>query len=437
MTSEDLAVGLVACGVNRGELPAKRALFDLVLGAFGSRAGHRHPGQYVSWVPGRLEVFGKHTDYAGGRSLVCAVPRGLVVAASRRPGPVHVVDARQKESVTLDNCDPAGDVPAYRYSGWRHYVEVVVRRLARNFPGAPLSAEVAFASDLPRAAGMSSSSALVVGLAAGLVRVAEIDARPEWQANIRTRLDAAGYYACIENGLSFGTLEGDAGVGTHGGSEDHAAIVTGVASHLSAFAFVPMRRLGTVGLPDGWRFVLAPSGVRAEKTGAARDSYNRLARGVALLLELWNRDGSPCASLAAVLESSASAGGRLRDLVRRSAIAGWPPDALERRLDHFIREDSRVPEAIAAFREADRARLSSLAAESQAEAATLLGNQVPATMALARAAREHGALAACSFGAGFGGSVWALVDHSAAGDFAARWHPGAFVADPGPPLVEL
>jgi galactokinase len=67
----------------------------------------------------------------------------------------------------------------------------------------------------------------------------------------------------------------------------------------------------------------------------------------------------------------------------------------------------------------------------------LLGNQVPATMALARSARELGALAACSFGAGFGGSVWALVDRGIAGDFAARWYPGAFVADAGPPLTEL
>jgi galactokinase len=300
-----------------------------------------------------------------------------------------------------------------------------------------MAAEIAFASDLPRASGMSSSSALVVGVAAALVRVSGIDARPEWHSNIRDGLDAAGYYACLENGRPFGTLEGDSGVGTHGGSEDHAAIVTARAGYLSAFAFVPMRRLGTVGLPDNWRFVLAPSGVRAEKTGAARESYNRLSRGVARLLELWNSAEPPCASLAAALESGPTAGDRLRDLVRRSALPGWPPEALERRLDHFIREDSHVLEAIEAFRESDARRLGSVAEQSQADAATLLGNQVPATIALARAAREHGALAASSFGAGFGGSVWALVERAAAGEFAARWHPSAFVADPGPPLVEL
>jgi len=29
------------------------------------------------FVPGRIEVLGKHTDYAGGRSLVCATERGF------------------------------------------------------------------------------------------------------------------------------------------------------------------------------------------------------------------------------------------------------------------------------------------------------------------------------------------------------------------------
>ncbi len=49
---------------------------------------------------------------------------------------------------------------------------------------------------------------------------------------------------------------------------------------------------------------------------------------------------------------------------------------------------------------------------SQQASATLLGNQVPETIALARLAREHGALAASAFGAGFGGSVWALMTSS-------------------------
>ena len=53
------------------------------------------------------------------------------------------------------------------------------------------------------------------------------------------RCDAAGYFACIENGMAFGSLAGDAGVGTHGGSEDHVAIVCGRADHASAWTYVP------------------------------------------------------------------------------------------------------------------------------------------------------------------------------------------------------
>ena len=129
------------------------------------------------------------------------------------------MDATRGNSVELQPLD------GQTFTGWRHYPEVAARRLAANFPGAALGADIVFASDLPRASGMSSSSALVVAIATALVRVAGIDERPEWRANIRGTLDVAGYFACIENGLTFGTLQGDAGVGTHGGSEDHAAIL--------------------------------------------------------------------------------------------------------------------------------------------------------------------------------------------------------------------
>ena len=48
-----------------------------------------HTGQPPAWawvIPGRIEIFGKHTDYAGGRSLVAAVPKGFVGVAAPRDG---------------------------------------------------------------------------------------------------------------------------------------------------------------------------------------------------------------------------------------------------------------------------------------------------------------------------------------------------------------
>jgi galactokinase len=155
------------------------------------------------------------------------------------------------------------------------------------------------------------------------------------------------------------------------------------------------------------------------------------------LLALWNDAEPRASSLAAALSSSEDAVARLRSVIAQSDVNGWPPDALERRLDHFLREDARVPAALHAFAAADAAALAELAGASQRDAEDLLDNQVPETIALARAARALGAIGACSFGAGFGGSVWALVERHMASSFASRWHPHAFVASPGPPLIEI
>jgi galactokinase len=432
MTGASLAQALVERGLQPSEYAGKAELFGLVLGRHRAVNPSKRTESHAWWVPGRLEVFGKHTDYAGGRTLVCAVPRGFaVIARARADGVVNVVDARNDESLTLR---PPFDEA---FAGWRNYVRVVARRLLRNFPGSALGADIVFASDLPRASGMSSSSALMISVATVLARIGALERREEWTANIRSPLDVAGYYACIENGLSFGSLQGDSGVGTHGGSEDHAAILTGRPGRLSAFRFVPMRASATCRVPDEWRFVLAPSGVPSEKTGAAKEKYNRLSLGTRTLLEYWNRTEPHAESLGAALGSRPDALGRLREIVQSSATNDWTPGALTKRLDHFVREDARVPDALAAFDRVDAPRLRELATGSQEDAETLLENQVPATVDLARSAPGLGAIGACGFGAGFGGSVWALVKREDADAFASRWSSQAFVAVPGPAITEL
>jgi galactokinase len=193
-------------------------------------------------------------------------------------------------------------------------------------------------------------------------------------------------------------------------------------------------------------FAIASSGVAAQKIGPAQEQYNSLSRRARTLLELWNGSQTPQRSLSDALEASATAEEQMRALIRRH---GESTGELERRLDQFIREDRRVSEALEAVRAVDRSRLGELADASQADAERLLGNQVPETIALARAARELGAFAASSFGAGFGGSVWALVDRDGADGFAGRWLSDyqsryqagttatTFLARPGPPLTRL
>jgi galactokinase len=449
MTGREAAEALGALGLQPQDVETRQSLFDAAIEAFHDIGG---PPSLACWVPGRLEVFGKHTDYCGGRSLVGAVPRGFAMLGRPRPDEtIRIRDAGRRDEFIINLDRPAG-ASRSRLKGWRNYAQVVISRLARNFPGVPLAADLVIASDLPSASGMSSSSALMVGLASTLVERARIRTLAAWQENIHGAPDEAGYYACIENGRRFGSLAGDAGVGTHGGSEDHLGIVCSAAGQLSAWRFVPIGPVGAVRVPDDWTFVLASSGVAADKTGSAKDAYNRLSREAAMLLDIWNRHEAPQPSLSAALDSAPGAATRLEALITGSASATHGTDALGRRLSHFVAEHARVAEAISAFQEGDGPRLSALSEASQLDAERLLDNQVPETVALVRAAREHGAFAASAFGAGFGGSVWALVDGRdgiPAAVFAERWlsahrkafpHRSAattFVAQPGPPLTRL
>ena len=51
----------------------------------------------VSWfVPGRIELLGKHTDYAGGRSLLAAVDVGHTVSATARPDQIGRASCRER-----------------------------------------------------------------------------------------------------------------------------------------------------------------------------------------------------------------------------------------------------------------------------------------------------------------------------------------------------
>ncbi len=392
------------------------AALSLVRAALASAGAG--PESCAWFVPGRIEVLGKHTDYAGGRSLVCAVEQGFVVAAAPRDDDVvrvHDVAGGGRAEMRLGG--ERGPLP----TGWQRYPATVVRRVARNFPSARRGADVAFLSDLPPASGMSSSSAFMVSVFLALAGVNTLEQEEAYRREIASAEDLAGYLATVENGHSFGALTGDGGVGTFGGSEDHTAMLCCRAGQLSQYAFCPVRHERQVPCPPARRFVVAVSGIRAEKTGAAKDAYNRASLAVRAIVDLWRAaSGREESSLAAVVAGAGAA--EVRAAIERAAVDGFTTSALLDRFDQFVAESlDIVPAAAEALAEGAIARFGALVDRSQALAGRCLGNQVPETVALARLARELGAEAASAFGAGFGGSVWALVPVAAADGFARGW----------------
>jgi len=448
MTS-DLRVRLAEAGLNRAEAARKSALFEEAAKVLESLCGCTPSVLWRWYVPGRIEVLGKHTDYAGGRSLLCAVERGFCVAAAPRSDAlVRIADAEGKlEAQFTLSADSGGEA-----AGWTIYPLTVVRRVARNFSGDLRGLDLVFTSDLPSSAGLGSSSAFTVAVFEALSTANGLGQRAEFRSNIRCREDLAGYLACIENGQTFGTLAGDCGVGTHGGSEDHTAMLCCRAGQLSQYAFCPVREERTVALPRDTVFVIGVSGVAAGKTGAAREQYNRASRAACAILELWRAaTGREDATLFAAATHAANGPERMREILRRSSTPQFSALELLDRLEQFLSETQHIiPAAVEALANGDFCALGEQVARSQAGAEQLLGNQIPETIELACSARRLGAIAASAFGAGFGGSVWALVRSEQGGDFRAAWEehyrrqfPGVaqasqfFLSGAGPALLQL
>ena len=380
-------------------------------------------------VPGRIEVLGKHVDYAGGRSLLCAVEHGIVVVARPRTDRQLVLhDARRGDVLTLPFDGNARHLPA-----WSVYPRTVLHRLLRNFGDAVGGADIALASNLPSAAGVSSSSALTVGLTLAVAGVSGLSAHPTWLATLTDRTALAGYVGALENGMDFAGLSGEKGVGTLGGAQDQTAILCSSPGALSMFRWAPVTFEQTVPWPATHRFVIGVSGVTASKAAGARERYNRAARTAHRLVDGWNAHARAAGgSLVHTLREAfvAAADGALPREVplpllessRAVADDEFTTRHLEARLGQFFDETFVfVPQAAAALAAGDLGTFGALVDRSQAGAERALENQIAETIHLQRFARELGAEAASAFGAGFGGSVWAMVPADHAEEFAARW----------------
>jgi galactokinase len=329
-----------------------------------------------------VEILGKHTDYAGGRSILGALDRGIVIAATpRTDGRVSLRDVARGFHTEFA-LDPDLVPVAGR---WATYPMTVARRTARNFPEARRGADLTFASDLPSAAGMSSSSALVVAVFLALAEVNRLADTAAWRNHLAAPEALAGYLGCIENGQSFGPLEGDRGVGTFGGSEDHTAILCCRAGRLSQFAFCPVRPEGEILWPTNQRLIIAVSGIRAPKTGGARERYNRAALAAARVLARWNSMSGRNEPTLAAVAGVPGAVDELRAHLRADQEPGLPSGHLLARFEQFLEESEVViPAAGEELGRGNLAAFGELVDRSQAAAEWGLGNQVPETIGLTR-----------------------------------------------------
>src|SRR5690606_28822676 len=128
---------------------------------FAARAGR--PARVLVRAPGRVNLNGEHTDYNGLPVLALAIERQIWVRGAPRDDAIVRLlsdDARYGErTYVLD--DP---IPRYAAGDWGNYHKAAAQGLLTALGADALrGGDFLIGSDLPAGAGLSSSSALVVG----------------------------------------------------------------------------------------------------------------------------------------------------------------------------------------------------------------------------------------------------------------------------------
>ena len=213
----------------------------------------------MSWravAPGRVNLIGEHTDYNGLPVLPIAIDRAIRI------------DFRVVGEATVRLDSPMARFAPFAFQlkrpieaadqgDWSNYVRAAARgllergvELRRGIEGTVVT------GDVPIAAGLASSSALVVASALALLKANGV-------VETISRIELAELMARAERF-----------VGLRGGGMDQAACLHGIAGHALRIEFEPLR-VTPVAVPRRWRWVVASSLVRAEKSAGARGAVQR------------------------------------------------------------------------------------------------------------------------------------------------------------------
>ena len=334
-------------------------------------------------APGRVNLIGEHTDYNDLPVLPMALDRSVVVEFRIADGP----------AVALDS--PLASCPAFSFSltepieaavqgDWSNYVRAAAKGLLEH--GVPLTRGIrgSVAGSVPLAAGLSSSSALVVGAALALLRAND------------QHLDDMELASLLARAERF--------VGLEGGGMDQTVCIRGRVGMAVRIDFAPLRT-SLVPIPPTWRWVVAHSLIRAEKSGAARETYNTRAREC--------RE-----ALAAMSSALGMPGARYPDLVSLEGVVDAAGDILDdglfRRFRHVITEARRVDAAQDALLGERHVDFGIRMSASHASLRDDYEVSIPELDEMTFLAESAGAAGARLTGAGFGGCMVALCDESTA-----------------------
>lgn len=260
---------------NDAEVIGERVRAFLAILAKASEQLGPHARVLLVRSPGRINVLSRHIDHQGGNCNLMTIGfETLMVARARGDDTIRlahvdpdafperrfsiselVQDLPWEDWLSLVNSEKVSKL-LHTYGGdWSQYVTAAVLRLQKKFSGRKLRGmDLIVAGNIPMAAGLSSSSSLVVGAADATIAVNQLLSFPSQV------VDLCG--------------EGEWFVGTRGGAADHAAVKLGQKGKVIKVRFFDFGIEEVISFPDDYVMAVCDSGIRAEKSGAAKDQFN-------------------------------------------------------------------------------------------------------------------------------------------------------------------
>lgn len=248
--------------------PNHAGLIDRFIQRYGDRIG------VVARAPGRVNLMGRHIEHRGGSVNVMAVEYATALVASPRDDDViHIanVDGAYPECEFHIGHQPNarggteswlkfladGNVLRERDANrgsWVNYVKGAAYRLRDELDFQLCGMDVMLGGDIPVAAGLSSSSALVVAVAEAISSL-----------NCINMTDRQFVELCGE---------GEWFVGSRGGAGDHAAMRCSRQGRITHLEFKPFSIGRSVPFPESLSVIVANSLEQSKKSEGSRDIFN-------------------------------------------------------------------------------------------------------------------------------------------------------------------
>lgn len=361
--------------------PRQRA-FAAYRRRFGKKPAH------LAFAPGRVNLLGEHVDYNDGFVLPAAIDRATWVAfspARAAHSTLLAADFSEETSFTSDSIQAKTDPEGRPFPEWARYPAGVAWALSEAGLETPIL-EAAFASDVPRGAGLSSSASVEMAFAVAWSALGGWSLPPMQLARLGQR--AENQY-----------------VGVNCGIMDQFAALCGEADR---FLLLDCRSLDWQALPvpQNVNLVIADTTVRRKLTSGE-----------------YNQRRADCEQAVRILAAELPGVRTLRDVPPEdfNRLFGLLSSRVEKRARHVVEEIARVRAAIPLLEAGDLRAFGQSMNRCHASLRDLYEVSTPELDAMVEVAQAlPGCYGARLTGAGFGGCTVNLVERDAAQSFTAE-----------------